>query len=281
MQRKNLLSAIALLTALFLASVGHAANYNFGVMPWQKGQTADDIRARYKPMLEWLGKETGDTFTIVGTRDYEQMVDFLANGRIQVANISPLPYVLAKRKNPEIRLLVTELSWNKERTKKIDSYRGYILALKSRTDLNKLEDLKDRQFGFVDEESTSGFQYPSVLLRERGIEYKSYFSKYYFLGGHPRVTDAIVSGSIDAGATWDYNWSQADKKHGDVFKPLFETPPIPNLCIAAHPSLPLNVQKKIVQALPRIDENLLKGLPAAGYVVRPDSFYDVVRKLVQ
>ncbi len=281
MKPKILLPVLVLVALVFLAPTGHAANYNFGVMPWQKGQSVDDIRGMYKPMLDWLGRQTGDTFSIVGTRDYDQMVDFLANGRIQIANISPMPYVLAKRKNPEIRLLVTELSWNRDRTKKIDSYRGYILALKKRTDINTLDDLKGKQFGFVDEDSTSGFQYPSVLMREHGIEYKSYFGKYYFLGGHPRVTDAIVSGSIDAGATWDYNWSQADKKHGQVFKALFETPPIPNLCIAAHPSLPLNAQKKIEKALLTIDEKLLTGLPAAGYVVRPDSFYDVVRKLLQ
>lgn len=281
MKLRNLLAAATLLATISVVPHATAENYNFGIMPWQKGQSVDDIRSMYRPMLDWLGKETGDTFSIVGTSDYEQMVDFLTSGRIQVANISPVPYVLAKKKNPEIRLLVTELSWNKDRTKKIDSYKGYILALKSRTDLNKLEDLKGKQFGFVDEDSTSGFRYPSILMRERGIEYKSFFSKYYFLGGHPRVTDAIVAGSIDAGATWDYNWSQADKKHGEVFKPLFETPPIPNLCIAAHPSLPLKVQKKIERALLAIDENLLRGLPAAGYVARPDSFYDVVRKLTQ
>jgi phosphonate transport system substrate-binding protein len=274
-------TAGAVLAMLCLAPIAAAENYNFGVLPWQKGQSADDIRSLYKPMLEWLGKQTGDTFSIIGTRDYEQMVDYLANGRIQIANISPVPYVLAKKKNPEIRLVVTELSWDKDKTKKIDSYRGYVLALKSSTDLKKLEDLKGKQFGFVDEESTSGFRYPAALMRERGIEYQTFFSKYYFLGGHPRVTDAIVSGSIDAGATWDYNWSQAGKKHGEVFKPLFETPPIPNLCIAAHPSLPLKVQKKIEHALLMIDASLLRGLPAAGYVVRPDSFYDVVRKLTQ
>lgn len=269
------------LAGCLLALVAQAwgENYNFGVAPWQKGQSVDDIRSSYKPMLDYLSKETGDTYTIVGAKDYDQMVEFLATGRVNFSNISPLPYVLAKRRNPEIRLMVTELAWNKDRTQKIDSYKGYILALKTRTDLNKLEDLKNRQFGFVDEESTSGFKYPAVLLKERGIDYKNYFAKYYFLGGHPRVTDAIAAGSIDAGATWDFNWNQAIQKHGDIFKPLFETPPIPNLCVVAHPSLPLKVQKKIEKALLNIDEKLLGGLPTAGYVLRPDSFYDVVRKI--
>jgi len=264
---------------LVLTAQAWAENYNFGVAPWQKGQSVDDIRSSYKPMLDYLSKETGDTYTIVSAKDYDQMVEFLATGRVNFSNISPLPYILAKRRNPEIRLMVTELAWNKDKTQKIDSYKGYILALKSRADINKLEDLKNKQFGFVDEESTSGFKYPAVLLKERGIDYKNYFTKYYFLGGHPRVTDAIAAGSIDAGATWDFNWSQAVQKHGDIFKPLFETPPIPNLCIAAHPSLPLKVQKSIEKALLGIDVKLLGGLPAAGFVVRPDSFYDVVRKI--
>ncbi len=253
--------------------------YKFGLTPWQKGQTEDDIRALYKPMLDWLGRQIDAQFVIVGAKDYKQASELLANGTVQFASISPAPFVVAQKQTPGIKMLVTEMSWNIDKTKKSDSYTGYILTLKSRDDIKTVQDLKNKNFGFVSEESTSGFIIPNALLKDQGIDYQSFFAKPFFLGSHPRVTDALVAGSIDAGATWDFNWSQSIEKHGDVFKVVLTSPPIPNLGIAVHPSVPAEIQEQVRSALLKIDAKLLEGLPAAGYVIKPDSFYDFVRQL--
>lgn len=265
---------------LLLAQTVWASEYVLGITPWQKGKTDDDITHLYKPMLGWLGQNAKSKFSILQTKNYRQMIGYIAGGRVHFANLSPVPYVKAKKINPQISLLVTELKWNKDRTEKIDSYLGYIVALKSRLDINEVNDLKNKVFGFVKSQSSSGFKYPKAILLEQGISnLMEFFSKFMFLGSHPGVTDAIVEGKVDAGATWDFNLSQAIKKHGDVFKIILTTPPIPNLCIAAHPSLPTDMQLKIQELLLDIDENLLQGMPADGYVKRPDSFYDIVRKI--
>lgn len=253
--------------------------YYFGVPPYQKGQTVDEIRSLYKPMLIWLGEQVGCKFNFAGANTYEEMIAKIVSGRVQLAGLGGNEYITAKERNPNLKLLFTELKWDENKTKLIDSYTGYILTLKSRVNINTLEDLKGKRFSFVNRHSTSGFQYPNALMRQKGIIPEKFFSRVFFLGSHPRVTDAIVSGSIDAGATWDYNWGRAIKKHGDVFKAIFTTPPIPNLTIVAHPSLPGNIVKKIEKVLPKIDASLLKGLPTAGFVKRPDSFYDSVRIL--
>ncbi|GBE04631.1 phosphate-import protein PhnD precursor [bacterium BMS3Abin10] len=255
--------------------------YHFGIPPYQKGQTVDEIRGLYQPMLKWLGKQVGCRFDFIGGETYEDMIEMVAEGKVQLAGLGPVPYVVAKQKNPQIKLLLTELKWNPERTKLVDAYHGYILVLKTRNDLNNLKDLKGKPFAFVSHHSTSGYQYPNALLREKGIIPDEYFSKVYFLGSHPRVTDAIAAGSVAAGATWDYNWNRAKKKHGDIFKILLETPPIPNLTIVSHPSLPAEIAAKIKKVLPSIDQALLKGLPSAGFAVRSDDFYDGIRLIVE
>ncbi len=254
--------------------------YHFGIPPYQKGQTVDEIRQLYKPMLVWLGEQVGCQFDFVGANSYEEMIEMVASGRVQFAGLGPVPYVEAKRKNPRLRLLLTELKWNEGRTKLVDVYHAYIVALKSRQDLNGLADLRGKKFAYVDTHSTSGFQYPNALMRGQGIVPEAFFGKVYYLGSHPRVTDAIVAGSIDAGATWDFNLEQAKKKHGDLFKVIYAPPPVPNLAIVAHPSLPQDLQEKIRQVLPTIDPALLKGLPTDGFAVRPDSFYDPIRLIV-
>jgi ABC-type phosphate/phosphonate transport system substrate-binding protein len=49
--------------------------------------------------------------------------------------------------------------------------------------------------------------------------------------------------------------------------------------IATHPSLPGTVREAIKAALLNVDDEVLKGLPTAGYVERPESFYDVIRRI--
>lgn len=253
--------------------------YYFGIPPYQKGQSIDEIRYLYKPMLTWLGDQVGCKFNFAGANTYEGMITKLASGRVQLAGMGGNEYITAKQRNPNLKLLFTELKWNGDNTELIDSYTGYILALKTRTDLNTLEDLKGKRFSFVNRHSTSGFRFPNALMRQKDLIPDQFFSRVLFLGSHPRVTDAIAAGSIDAGATWDFNWGRAIKKHGDIFKAVFTTPPIPNLTIVAHPSLPDDIVKKIESVLPKIDVALLKGLPAKGFVKRPDSFYNSIRIL--
>ena len=253
-------------------------SYRFGVPPWQRGQSADDIRRLYKPLLDYLGQATGAQITIVTARSYDDMIRYFAEGRVDFGTISPAPYVAAQRLNPGVRLLLTELSWDQTHTKRVDGYQGMIVTLKTRDDINKVDDLRGKRFGFVTEESTSGFVFSSAYLQSVGIDFKKDFLSYAFLGSHPRVTDALVAGSIDAGATWDFNMRQAVAKHGDVFKVVFESA-IPNLLIATHPSLPDTAREAIKAALLSVNDETLQGLPTAGYVERPESFYDVIRQI--
>src|SRR5262249_7439225 len=120
------------------AEVGAASGivYKFGLTPWQKGQSEDDVRFLFKPMLEWLGKQVDATFVLVSAKDYQQASDFIANNTVQFVNISPAPFVDAQKKTPGVHMLVTELSCNKATNTLSDSYTGYIMALKTRTDIN-------------------------------------------------------------------------------------------------------------------------------------------------
>jgi phosphonate transport system substrate-binding protein len=93
------------------------------------------------------------------------------------------------------------------------------------------------------------------------------------------VTDALAAGSLDAGATWDFNLAEARKKHGDIFKIIREER-IPNLAIATHPSLGDARRKALKEALLAAPPALFEGLPTAGFVERPESFYDGVRRLL-
>lgn len=253
----------------------------FGVPPWQKDITGEDIRAFYRPMLEELSANLGRRILLVGARDYAEIVELLADGRIDLASISPAPYLLARKRNPGITMILTELSWNADHTARRDYYLGHIVALKSRDDIRTVEDLRGKRFAFVARESTSGFVVAKNLLAQKGIDWEKSFSQHFFLGSHPRVTDAIVAGSVDAGATWEFNLAQATAKHGDVFKVLLDSDRIPNLGIAVHPSVSVEQRQIVQRTLTHIDPGKLKGVSAVGYVVRPPETYERIRHLVE
>lgn len=254
--------------------------YKFGVTPWQHGQSEDDIRSRFKPMLEWLGNEINARFIIVSARDYNQMIELLAHGHIDIGSISPLPFVLAQNANPEVEMLVTETSWDVTRTVKSPIYNSIIITLKDRCDITTLESLRNKSFGYVSNQSTSGYLYPLAYFKKHGVEPATYFSRVYFLGSHPRLSDAVAAGSIDAGATWDYNLKEAIAKHGQIFKIVEIVGDIPNLGIASSSTLDFQTKELIKSALLRIDVSLLDGLPAAGYVAKDASYYDSVRDVL-
>lgn len=286
--RRTLLAFLC--TGVFAASAASQASaagsarvplYRFGVTPWQHGQSDDDIRALYKPLLEWLGQRVGAEFAIVGAAGYGEMIDLLAYESIDLASISPVPFVLAKLRNPNVTMLVTELSWDFGNSRRTPSYEGFIIARADRDDIAGLETLRGSRFGFVRKQSTSGYVYPVAHLISQQIDFKSFFSRVYFLGSQPRVTDAVASGSIDAGATWDYNLKQAIGKHGPIFKIVAKTGTIPNLGIAANSSVPVTMQLEIREALLEAEDELFRGLPAAGYVVKDDAYYDPVREVVR
>ncbi|MEK7990243.1 MAG: phosphate/phosphite/phosphonate ABC transporter substrate-binding protein [Thiotrichaceae bacterium] len=251
----------------------------FGIPPWQKTRKFRQIREDYAPLLNWLTEQLNCQFVLITAKTYKDLEIQLEKGVLHLAEISPISYVVVEKQEPEIKPIVTALLWDKNKIRLRDSYFGHILALKDNAKLNNLADLKGKKFGFVRKESSSGYRYPNIVLEDAGIDYHDYFSQTFFLGSHPNVTDAIKAGSIAAGATWEYNWVKAIEKHGDIFKSIAKTSPIPNILLVAHPSLPDEMYNKMQKILPNIDPKLLENIPADGFVVRSREFYDPARKV--
>ncbi len=97
---------------------------------------------------------------------------------------------------------------------------------------------------------------------------------------------ALLKGSIDAGATAEDILLEAIQEHGNLFHVILETPEIPYDAYAAGEHVSDQLCRQIQEAL----VNLSDELPALAtseqsavrfpyrYVIRDDSFYDVVRE---
>lgn len=264
-----------------LVGTAPAATVKFAVFPSndpRKLQTVMDTLADY------LGKKTGDTVLVLVSRDYAELAERLREGSVDIAWINALNYVRIKAEIPTVQYIATFMETNTATGGPTPFYQSYILALK-KSGLTTLADLRGKRFAFTDVGSASGYAYPQMLLRQKGIDADRYFRKVFFLKKHDRVLKALLAGSVDAGAVSDDTYFTAVRHHGDLFTILAKSAPIPLVAIVAAAHLPPETVARYRQALtamPREHPFCRKmweilGWSAAGFEVRDDAFYDSVR----
>lgn len=81
---------------------------------------------------------------------------------------------------------------------------GYHAALftKHTSTIETLADLRGKHVAWVHEQSSAGYVVPRRLLARSGLDPETLFSKESFLGTHQAVAVAVLSGEVDAGATF-------------------------------------------------------------------------------
>ncbi|MBR0328184.1 MAG: phosphate/phosphite/phosphonate ABC transporter substrate-binding protein [Selenomonadaceae bacterium] len=236
----------------------------------------EKIRQDYMPILIEVGKQIGYRARTIIVNDYDALGTALKNGTADIGWFSPAAYV-STRNQLNIKPLVTPKMNN------ATSYTGYIIAKKG-SGIKSLDDLAGRSFAFVDKKSASGYVYPKAALLENGKNPETYFSSTSFMGSHNKVIDAVLSGEVQAGATYSDAFEAAGAKAADNLEIIFRTEPIPKDVIAAAPGVPDEVTQLLTKAFENIREGVGAGgqaMQAAkinGFVESDDANYDVVRK---
>ncbi len=249
----------------------------FALTPWE-----DDEPDDYNDIAALLAEHTGYEIQPVQITNYQQGVELIANGEVELAALGAGGFVAAEQLNPDITMLVTELYWNEAQTERISSYTSRIITLSARDDIAELADLAGLRFGFVEEESTSGFVVPNFLMQQQGIDYETFFEEVFFLGTHENIIDAVAAGSVDAGAVYDEMVNYGQTQHGDIFKVILESPPIPSAGVAVHPSVPSDIQETLQAAFLSFTPEALAvdRTDIAGYTTEAGEFYDLIRDMV-
>jgi phosphonate transport system substrate-binding protein len=142
-------------------------------------------------------------------------------------------------------------------------------------------DLRGRSFAFTDRESTSGFVYPSLMLKKAGIDPEKDFSITFFLEKHDKVCDSVASRSIDAGSVSSTAMEGAILRNGDLFRVIAESAPIPRNAVVSSPHLPEELRARIQEVLSVASTHpIFTESPSIlrGFTIKDDSFYDIVRE---
>lgn len=219
----------------------------FAVVP---AENAGMVGERYKDFLEYLSKETGVKVTLRVAADYAAVIEGQRAGQIHIGYYGPTAYARARMAGANITPFVTETAKG--------GIRGYyaVFYTKTNSPYKTIADLKGKNFGLVDPNSTSGNVVPRFALDKMSINPDTYFGKVVYTGSHVNAVMALQQGTVDVAANWWNNEEDSElmrmvtkgmvKK--EDFQIIFKSDLIPASPLAYLDNLPADLKAKISQA---------------------------------
>lgn len=247
-----------------------------GLGPQQPTQA--DTKRVWEPVYTAICDKVGATLELQVANDWAGIATALANEQIDVAQMGPWGYVLAKI-NGGARIINTMLVNGKP------TYKAIIVARPDLTVTKFPEDAKGLSMQMLDVGSTSGWLVPTHFMKGKGIEPKTFFGKYAEGASAAAAQMATVGGQVDLATGWDTHRNIMIKNgtiKEDANKVIWESDPLPNEVVAVRKGMDAEMAKKLQVAFASITgEEVAKQLPYpyTGYIPGTDEPYMVLEKM--
>jgi phosphonate transport system substrate-binding protein len=171
----------------------------FAVVP---AENASGVTERWTPFVAYLSKELGVKVTLRVANDYAAVIEGQRAGNIQIASYGSASFARARLTGVKTDAFANDTN--------LDGSTGYysVFYVKANSPYHKVEDLKGKNLGLVDPNSTSGNNVPRFELNKMGIgNAEGYFSKVVFTGSHENAVLALAQGTVDVAAN---QWTNDD-----------------------------------------------------------------------
>ena len=250
--RRTLVAAAAM--TAFAASAAFAEDWKakypelvFAVVP---AENASGVVDRWTPFIDDLSKQLGTKVTLRVANDYAAVIEGQRNGSIHIAGYGPASYARAVVTGVKVEPFCTTVN--------DDGTVGYYSVFYVRTDspYKTIEDLKGKNLGLVDPNSTSGNNVPRFILNKEKIVPESYFSHVTYTGSHENAVIALQQKTVDVAANWwnsedDSNLTRMVKKglaKKEDFRIISKSDLIPNSPFAYLADMPADAKADIWKA---------------------------------
>ncbi len=234
----------------------------------------------FQPFVDYLSQKLGRPTGLRIVESYEEMVRLIESKEVHLGVLSPLSYVRAKKAQPGLRLLASQVANG------ATTYSAYIIT-RADAGIPDLKSLQSKRFAFVDKLSTSGYLYPMAELKGLGIEPGSFFSEVVYAGDHEKLIEWVLAGKVDAGATSSsaFNIMKGKAGEGQNLAIIGKSGRIPYDAVVAnarlHPDIVVKAREAILSLNTQdaVGREVLRGpTNINGFVPAQDNLYSDVRR---
>ena len=298
--RRHMLTLAAAGLAATLAAPAFAQDWKakypelvFAIIP---SENASGVVERYTPFVNYLAKELGTKVTLRIANDYAAIIEGQRAGNIHIGMYGPASFARARMTGAKVDAFAIETN--------LDGTKGYhsVFYVKKDSPYQKVEDLKGKNLGLVDPNSTSGNNVPRFALDGMKIEPETFFGKVVYTGSHENAVIALQQGTVDVAANWwndeqESNLLRMDRKKmvkAEDFRIIYKSEQIVNSPMAYLSDLPeplkasirdavLNLATKDKAAFDKIYEGKQGPLVAVDNkaydpIIELNKFVDALRK---
>jgi len=168
----------------------------FSVVP---SENASGVIERYTPFMDYLSRSLGVKVNLRIANDYAAVIEGQRAGNVHIASYGSASFARALITGVKVDAFGIDVN--------ADGSKGYysVFYVKKDSPYKSIEDLKGKNLGLVDPNSTSGNNVPRLVLDKRGINPEAYFGKVVFAGSHQNAVLALVQGTVDVAAN---SWTE-------------------------------------------------------------------------
>lgn len=246
---KRLLLKSALSSCLLLvASAGLFAQPRVLRVSAIPDESPTELQRKFKPLGDYLKKETGLDVKFTPVTDYAAVVEGLANSKIDLAWLGGFTFVQAKLRTKGGVTPIVQRAEDEKFTSK------FIVPADSPA--KSLADLKGKTFVFGSPSSTSGHLMPRFFLMRDGINADKDFKTVAFSGAHDATVAFVAAGRADAGVLNASVWTkllETGNPNAAKARVLATTPPFYDYNWTVRPGLDAELVRKLGDAFLKLD----------------------------
>ncbi len=246
---QRLFFAIATAAALSAVSLGAAHAQNVLRVSAIPDESPTELQRKFAPLGRYLERELGMKVSWTPVNDYPAVVEALAAKKLDLAWLGGVTFVQARLRTGNA-IPIVQRAEDEKFTSKIIASAG--------SGINRIADLKGKNFAFGSPSSTSGHLMPRHFLKVNGIDAAKDLRRIAFSGAHDATAAWVESGRVEAGALNASVWEKlVEQKKVDTakVKVIYTTPPYYDYNWTVRGDLDPAVVKKLTAAFLKLDRS--------------------------
>ena len=145
----------------------------------------------YRPLIQALERLLARRIELVHPVSYGAVVEGILSGSIDLAELGPASYALAKTRDPGITAFASITGIKGTYTDSSSHYRALLIVQRNKG-FNSVADLRGASVSLIDPTSTSGALLPrEAIAKLIGVPPERYFGRITFAGSHDRAIQSV------------------------------------------------------------------------------------------